>query len=108
MEQLLGSYFNDPRVIRGALAEAGLTAWLDVERLESGNKGLFESIAQGLKHTRVVLAFVSDDYALSANCRMEYQFALKSLQKPMVTVVVGSGSKWRETVVGLLAAGQVC
>lgn len=37
----------------------------------------FEQIAEGLGKAKVVLAFVSKQYANSENCRIELQFALK-------------------------------
>jgi hypothetical protein len=63
--------------------------------------------AQGLKSTKVVVVCVSDEYALSENCRTEIQFAIKSLKKPVIPVIVGSGSTWQQTVVGMLIAGLV-
>ena len=38
----------------------------------------------GLQASSVVVAFVSDNYASSDNCRMEFQFAVKSLRKPII------------------------
>ena len=35
---------------------------------------------------------------------MEFQFALKSIFKPAVPLVVGTGTGWRETVIGALLA----
>ena len=37
----------------------------------------FEQIAEGLGKAKVVLVFVSEEYASSEQCRMEFQFALK-------------------------------
>jgi hypothetical protein len=42
----LGTEFNDPRAVSGDLQNRGLSTWLDIERIKSGNFGLFESIAQ--------------------------------------------------------------
>lgn len=44
---------------------------LDKEQL--GDKGLFEDIAEGLLSSRAVVAFISDEYAKSQNCLMEFQ-----------------------------------
>ena len=41
----------------------------------------FAQIAEGLGKAKVVLAFVSKQYANSENCRMEIQFALKVKHK---------------------------
>lgn len=41
-------------------------------------------------------------------CRQEFQYAKKTARKPVIPVVVGSGSfEWMMTVVGLLIAGEV-
>ena len=41
-------------------------------------------------------------------CRQEFQYAKKTVKKPVIPVVVGSGSfDWMMTVVGLLIAGEV-
>ena len=55
----------------------------------------------------MVVLCVSEEYALSENCRTEIQFAMKSLKKPVVPVIVGQGDKWRQTVVGMLIASLV-
>ena len=48
---------------------------------------------------------MSDEYSESDNCRMEFQFALKSLKKKVVPVVVGKGNKWLDTIIGMLVSG---
>ena len=41
-------------------------------------------------------------------CRQEFQYAKKTAKKPVIPVVVGSGSfDWMMTVVGLLIAGEI-
>lgn len=35
---------------------------------------------------------------------MEFKFAVKSLRKQVIPVVVGTGDKWKETVIGALLA----
>lgn len=49
----------------------------------------FGQIAEAIKECQAVVACVSQEYADSDNCRMEIQFAAKSLGKPLVAVVVG-------------------
>ena len=49
--------------------------------------------------------FVSDEYSESDNCRMEFQFALKSLKKKVVAVIVGTGNDWSNTIIGMLVSG---
>ncbi|KNC51476.1 leucine-rich-repeat protein [Thecamonas trahens ATCC 50062] len=95
----------DPRGIAIDLAKNyGLGTWLDIDCL--GRNGLFEDIAAGLSRARVVVACVSDAYAASDNCRMEFLHAAKNLCLPMVVAVVGSGDyAWTRSEVGLIAAG---
>ena len=38
---------------------------------------------------------------------MEFQYAVKSLRKPVIPIIVGDGDEWRETVIGCLVAGKV-
>ena len=63
---------------------------------------MFEQLAGALKETKMVVACVSDQYANSVNCRMEFQFAFRSLQKPVLPLVVGTGSEWNKSVVGIM------
>lgn len=51
------------------------------------------------------MVFVSDEYSESDNCRMEFQFALKSLKKKVVPIIVGTGDKWGNTIIGMLVSG---
>ena len=50
--------------------------------------GLFEGIADGLNNAKVMLAFVSDEYAESQNCVMEFRFATSILKIPTILAVV--------------------
>ena len=99
-----GSKLSDPRFLKDKIAEYGYNVWLDIEQLESANAdaGLFGQIVQGLKSAKLIIPCISDEYSKSQNCRMEFQFALKSLYKPVVPVIVGSGDSWRSSVVGAL------
>ena len=63
--------------------------------------GLFEGIADGLNNAKVMLAFVSDEYAESQNCVMEFRFATSILKIPTILAVVGTGLRWRATEVKL-------
>ena len=65
----------------------------------------FEQIAKGLSSAKLILVFVSDEYSQSDNCRMEFQFALKSLKKKVVPIIVGTGDKWNNTIIGMLVSG---
>ena len=63
--------------------------------------GLFEGIADGLSNAKLMLAFVSDEYADSRNCVMEFRFATSILKIPTVLAVVGTGLQWRASEVSL-------
>lgn len=99
-----GSMYSDPRLLKDKISDLGYNVWLDIEQLTSANAdaGLFGQITQGLKAAKVVVPCISDDYAKSQNCRMEFQFALKSLNKPVVPIIVGKGDEWKQSVVGAL------
>jgi len=104
IKKVVGSEYSDPRRVHGLLAQK-YKVWLDIERLSSGqNDGMFEQIAKGLHNSKVVVVFVSTEYARSENCKMEFQFASKSLRKPVIPVSVGEGTEWDQTVIGALVA----
>ena len=58
--------------------------------------GLYHDIAIGLGNCKVIVACVSDEYANSAACMMEFEHAITNLQLPMVVAVVGQGSNWNK------------
>ena len=62
---------------------------------------MFEGIADGLNSAKLMLAFVSDEYAESPNCVMEFRFATSILKIPTVLAVVGTGLLWRASEVSL-------
>eukprot|EP00052_Salpingoeca_macrocollata_P003802 m.37781 g.37781 ORF g.37781 m.37781 type:complete len:698 (-) comp13669_c0_seq1:33-2126(-) len=99
-----GTPLSDPRSHAQKLKDLSLRVWLDVWCLQSGREAanMFEQIAAGLRYTKCVVAFVSSDYARSDNCRMEIQFAAKSLKKPIIPIICGEGDDWSATVVGML------
>ncbi|KAK7503510.1 hypothetical protein BaRGS_00005049 [Batillaria attramentaria] len=93
--------YGDPRDIKDYLETKGIKCWIDVERV--GLHGLFEDIGEGLVNAKVVLVCVSDQYAASNNCVVEFRFVANTLKLPVVLAVVGSGCKWRATEVGALS-----
>eukprot|EP00048_Salpingoeca_helianthica_P016947 m.234949 g.234949 ORF g.234949 m.234949 type:complete len:820 (-) comp19846_c0_seq1:142-2601(-) len=101
---LVGRPEADPRRIADKLKERGLSVWLDTQQMQRGGQ-LFEYIASGMQKAKAVVVFISDEYANSDNCRMELQFAAKSLKRTIVPVIVGEGDSWPKTVAGLLVAG---
>ena len=105
---LSGNEFSDPRKIKEILTERyGFKVWLDIEQLTSGQQtGMFEQISDGLLNSKCVCAFVSTEYARSVNCKMEFQFATKSLHKPFIPIVVGENNDWESTVIGAIVVGS--
>ncbi|KAI8803381.1 ankyrin repeat-containing domain protein [Cladochytrium replicatum] len=95
----------DPRAAYRWLRDAGFPAWLDVAELGDGEP-LFGQLVEALKQAAVVVAFVSDEYSRSANCRKEWYFAKTELGLPVIPVIVGShptpGKKpeWRLSEIG--------
>lgn len=96
----------DPRRVASFLKSKGLTVWLDVDRLQPGG-GLFEGICEGMLASKCVVAFISASYAQSQNCKMELQFAAKTLNLKIFPCVIGSDMSWTKSIVGLLIAGQL-
>jgi len=96
--------FSDPRSLHRRLKER-FTGWLDVEQLPLAG-GLFEGIRSGLNSSKCVLICMSDAYARSANCLMECKFSIKTLQKPVILVLVGeeesASTVWKSTEAGML------
>ncbi|XP_065668500.1 uncharacterized protein LOC136088541 isoform X3 [Hydra vulgaris] len=104
IEKSVGNKFADPRLLKDMIAQLGYKVWLDTEQLSPANtsSGLFGQITEGIKLAKVFIPFISDDYSSSTNCRMELQFALKSLNKPVIPIVVGKDIDWKHSVVGAL------
>ncbi|XP_077989757.1 uncharacterized protein LOC144444214 [Glandiceps talaboti] len=99
--QALGK--GDPRALKEYLEENGISCWMDVDNV--GRSGLFEDIAEGLKHADLMVACLSDEYARSKNCQMEFRFAAVTLRLPIVVVVVGKGYAWESSEIGMLSIG---
>ena len=53
-----------------------------------------------MKSSKVFIACISDDYVANEQCRMEFQYAKSTLRKPVIPVIVGSGTEWNMSVVG--------
>ena len=72
--------------------------------------GLFDDIAEGLLSAKVVVICVSDEYADSSTCRIEFRYAANTLKLPIIMAVVGKGNRWRASEVLLLYSclHQVC
>ncbi|XP_060080095.1 uncharacterized protein LOC132559485 [Ylistrum balloti] len=100
-EEALG--FGDPREIKTFLEENGVSCWIDVEQINV-NDQLFHRLSKGLAESRVMVACLSDEYAVSENCCKEIRFAIQ-LKLPIIVAVVGTGNTWRCSEVGFHANG---
>jgi len=68
----------------------------------------YSKIVELLKRSKVFIACLSDEYANNNRCRMELQYAKKTLNIPVIPIVVGTASfQWQMTVVGLLITGDL-
>ena len=108
IETVVGNRYADPRHVKAELERAGFKVWLDIERLRSAdaNADMYVQLTNALKDAKAIVPFVSTEYANSPNCRMEFQFAMKSLGKPILPVIVGEGDGWKTSVIGALVASN--
>jgi len=100
----LGIGWLDPRSLVDFFREHDISAWLDVESIQSSNS-LFSEITKGLNKAKVVVVCLSDEYVESENCSLEFKFAHVSLRLPMVKAIVGRGNEWRKNEVAFMAGG---
>jgi hypothetical protein len=55
-----------------------------------------------MNEAKMVVACISDEYAQSENCKLEFRFAHVSLKLPIVKAVVGLGNEWRKHEIAFL------
>jgi hypothetical protein len=66
-----------------------LNIWID--RIYSNKTGnSWESIASGIKLSSTIVCLISDNYLASKSCRQEFIYAVDSLKKPIVPVLLGN------------------
>ncbi|XP_012946843.1 uncharacterized protein LOC101858605 [Aplysia californica] len=68
------------------LTSRGLTCWTDVQQMGAGDS-LFEKAETGLRTCQLVVACVSQKYAVATNCRREISLA-RTLEKRIIPVAV--------------------
>ena len=56
---------------------------------------------------QTMVTCISDRYAADDDCRMQLQFAKKTLRLPAIPCVVADSWAWQHSVVGLLIAGEL-
>ncbi|KAJ3291366.1 hypothetical protein HK104_006161 [Borealophlyctis nickersoniae] len=94
----------DPREIKDLLANAGHDVWLDTERLGDGHP-LYADLVNALDHASVVVAFISDQYTTSENCKKEFFYAKGTAKLPIIPVIVGKPNLdgvdgWKRSEIG--------
>ncbi|CAF0816500.1 unnamed protein product [Brachionus calyciflorus] len=91
----------DPRNLVKFFEEHNINCWIDTQQINS-NGGIFGAMTKGMNTACVVIACVSDEYANSATCKLEFRFAHVSLKIPIIKVVVGTGNLWRRNEIAFL------
>eukprot|EP00004_Rigifila_ramosa_P003787 TRINITY_DN1404_c0_g1_i1.p1 TRINITY_DN1404_c0_g1~~TRINITY_DN1404_c0_g1_i1.p1 ORF type:complete len:686 (-),score=146.42 TRINITY_DN1404_c0_g1_i1:8-2065(-) len=79
----------DPREIATVLKAAGLECFLDAEVLKDGQH-LPKQLMEALEDSDCVVLCMSPEYGASMMCECEAIYAIRTLQKPIVPVVVGN------------------
>lgn len=106
-----GTEYSDARRIAEDISEdKTIQTWLDIKSLTNqSNKSVYEQHALAIKRCRVFIAFVSDHYAASMFCRMQFQFACGFTDKTIILFIVNGGCNngaaaspsWRSSVIGM-------
>lgn len=105
-----GTDYSDARRIALDISESStLNIWLDVKSLSNqSNISVYEQHAFAIKRCRVFIAFVSDQYAASMFCRMQFQFACGFPDKIVIPIIVDCSTNgatatpsWRSSVIGM-------
>jgi len=97
-----GTSFSDPRRIANNISKkTNLKVWVDVDCVTNGTQSILEQHAEAIKKCRVFVPCVSDQYAASIFCRMQFQYASGIPEKKVVPIIVGTGDQWKTSVIGL-------
>ena len=79
--------------VAAQLRAAGYSIWLDTERMAgvaaAAGAGLDDAMTAGICASSAVIICIAPEYAASANCKLEAQFA-KGRRKPLFFVNVGT------------------
>ncbi|KAI8607346.1 hypothetical protein BC830DRAFT_1158992 [Chytriomyces sp. MP71] len=97
----------DPRVLARRLTEIGHVSWLDTDRLDGGEP-LYETLVHAITPAKFIVVCVSDEYALSKNCNLEWNF-LHDRNTPYVIVFVGTHRyrDWDNSVIKFMAGNSL-
>ncbi|KAL5264979.1 hypothetical protein ACHWQZ_G005919 [Mnemiopsis leidyi] len=85
------SRYQDPNHIAAALSRT-FKPWVASVCLGPKPSGdFYEDRALHLQKVKVFVALISPEYSQNDQCKMEYQFALLSLKKPVLPVIIAPG-----------------
>eukprot|EP01051_Picozoa_sp_SAG22_P004563 SAG22_NODE_247_length_13918_cov_7.885375_7_plen_1317_part_00 len=90
--------------VRGSIHATGIKTWMDI----TGGMGsdIYQSMADGVQNAAVVLAFMTQRYQESDNCKLELKFAKQS-GIPVIPIMLEDGG-WKPTDwLGIVTAGSV-
>ena len=74
--------------VRKALGENSLPVWIDVESM---GENIVDGMVAAVGGAAVVVIFVSQYYMRSAHCRYEAEYAIVTLKKPIIFVLIEEG-----------------
>ena len=94
----------DPQDIVNNLKSKGLKVGVR----KATNSEELRKTAMMMKHAKVFIACISDEYVANDECRMEFQYAKTTLNIPIIPLVVGDGSfDWTMSIVGNLVSSEL-
>eukprot|EP01046_Picozoa_sp_COSAG06_P029309 COSAG06_NODE_2708_length_6408_cov_2.142970_1_plen_1860_part_00 len=90
--------------VREHFSALGIPTWMDVDG--GMNVDIFDSMAQGVSNAAVVVAFISQRYQDSENCKLELKYA-KQRKVPIVPVLMQGGGWCASEWLGIITAGSL-
>lgn len=85
------SKFHDPTHIAAELSKHFKPWFASVSLGPQSTGDFYDDRALHLQKVKVFVALLSSEYCTNDQCKMEYQFALLSLKKPVLPVIISSG-----------------
>ncbi|KAI9325425.1 hypothetical protein DFJ73DRAFT_767680 [Zopfochytrium polystomum] len=85
------------------LERMNVRVWIDVNNM---GRDINEAMIDGIRRAAVVVAFLSDSYIASHNCKLEIKFA-NDIHKPIIPVRLASTEKVTFSAAAFVTAGQL-
>ncbi|KAI9330913.1 kinase-like domain-containing protein [Zopfochytrium polystomum] len=98
--------WKDKEVVRPLvekLRRMNVRVWIDTNNMADN---INESMIEGIRHSAAVVAFLSDSYVESHNCKLEIKFA-NDIRKPIVPVHLSSSKAIQYSAAAFVTAGQL-